>query len=43
MKKKYSIRQEKKVLPDVKSNHITFTPPARQRVAFFRRCGKRRY
>lgn len=43
MKKKYPIRQEKKVLPDAKPNHFTFTPPARQRVAFFRRCGKRRH
>ncbi len=43
MKKKYPIRQEKKVLLDVKPNRFTFTPPARLRVAFFRHCGKRRH
>lgn len=43
MKKKYPIRQEKKVPPDAKIKRLTFTPPARQQVAFFRRCGKRRH
>lgn len=41
MKKKYPIRQREKIAPDAKNNSCTFTPPARQRVAFFRRCGKR--
>ncbi|MEA5025786.1 hypothetical protein SDC9_46942 [bioreactor metagenome] len=43
MKKKYPIRQKRKMPPDEKTNRLTFTPPARQRVAFFRRCGKRRH
>ncbi|TWH59578.1 hypothetical protein DesLBE_3968 [Desulfitobacterium sp. LBE] len=43
MKKRYLSRQERKMPPDEKANRLTFTPPARQRVAFFRRCGKRRY
>jgi len=43
MKKKYPIRQKKKVLPDVKSKRLTFIPLARRRVVFFRRCGKRRH
>ena len=35
MKKKYPIRQEIKALTDRKPNHLTFTPPAKQQVAFF--------
>lgn len=35
MKKKYPIRQEIKALSDRKPNRLTFTPPAKQQVAFF--------
>lgn len=35
MNKKYPIRQEIKALTDRKPNHLTFTPPAKQQVAFF--------
>jgi len=42
MQKQYSKQQQKKEPLPAKLNHLSYRPSAHQRVAFFRRCGKRR-
>jgi hypothetical protein len=42
MKEQYPKQQQKKELPPVKLNQVSQRPFVHQRVAFFRRCGKRK-
>jgi len=42
MQKRYPKQRQKKKLLSVKLNQVSFRPFAHQRVAFFRRCGKRK-
>jgi hypothetical protein len=42
MQKKYAKQIQKKEPLTQKLNHLSYRPSAHQRVAFFRRCGKRK-
>lgn len=42
MQKQYSKQQQKKELLPAKFNQVSSRPSVHQRVAFFRRCGKRK-
>lgn len=42
MQKQYTKQLQKKEPLSAKLNHLSYRPSAHQRMAFFRRCGKRK-